>query len=172
MNREFSAAQDMLESLINKRTQFDDDPGLGGYRAGKLLTYWLLGKEDLLQPTLEEVQAHFEASRTREIAKDQPGLWQDLALYETLRGNKEEAMRYLRQWHRDSVEDGTEQIGSWGITCQTLALAMAVPEAVECLRTGFEQPTWIFPFLEPHLPYYDLIRDSPEFHALMAEIEI
>lgn len=120
---------------------------------------------------MEDVRVHFEVSRTWELAEDQPGLLQDLALYETLLGNKEEAIRYLRQWRRDSVEDATEHISAWGITCRTLAIAVAVPEAVECLRTGFEQPTWIFPLLEPRLPYYDPVRDSPEFEALVAEIE-
>ena len=80
-------------------------------------------------------------------------------------------MRYLRQWRRDSVKDATEHISTWGITCQNLAIAVAAPEAVECLRTGFEQTTWIFPFLEPPLPYYDPVRDSPEFEAMVAEIE-
>jgi len=168
MGGEFLAAEEMLDLLLTERSA--SSPGLGGYRAGKLITYWFLGKQDLLQQTMDEVQVHFEASGTREAASGEPSLFQELALFEVMQGNKEMAKQHLRQWRRESLKDRTERLSGWGVSCQILAIAQAVPEAVECLQTGFEQPTWIFPFLEPFLPYYDLIRDTPEFQALMVEV--
>ncbi len=38
-------------------------------------------------------------------------------------------------------------------------------------RTGQKLPSFVVPFIEPYMPYYDPIRESPEFAELMAEIE-
>lgn len=40
------------------------------------------------------------------------------------------------------------------------------------MRSALEEPTRFMPFLDPYLPYYDPIRDTPAFQALMAEMAI
>jgi len=56
-------------------------------------------------------------------------------------------------------------------SCAMLAMAAAATEAVECLREAFEEPSYATPFIDPFYPYYDSIRDDPEFVELIAEIE-
>jgi TolB-like protein len=166
--RDFRAAEQRLESLI--RTDLEPLPGLGGYRAAKILTYRFLNEDVLFQQAMKEVGEHFDASETRETAQDEPGLILDLALYEGFLGKKEEAIRLVRLWHRTAVKDATQYSTQWSISCQILGMVGAAPEAVECIRSGLVQPSYVFPFLEPHLPFYDPIRQSPEFRALLTEL--
>jgi hypothetical protein len=42
--------------------------------------------------------------------------------------------------------------------------------AVACIRNGLEEPSSIIPFIEPHLPFYDPVRDEPAFVELLEEI--
>jgi hypothetical protein len=42
---------------------------------------------------------------------------------------------------------------------------------VECIRAGVEAPSYVMPFIEPYLPYYDSMRNEPAFLALPAEIQ-
>ena len=60
---------------------------------------------------------------------------------------------------------------SWDWVCQTLGMAGAAALAVECIRTGLAEPSWVMPFFEPYLPYYDPIRDGPLFVELLADLE-
>jgi len=50
-------------------------------------------------------------------------------------------------------------------------MAGASAAAVECIRESLDEASLVFPFLEPHLPYYDSIRDEPKFIELLAEID-
>jgi hypothetical protein len=50
----------------------------------------------------------------------------------------------------------------------TAGLAAAT---VECFRAAFDEPSYVLPFLEPFMPFYDAIRHDPEFVELMAEID-
>lgn len=167
--RDYQAAEAMLEQMY--KPDREDIPGFNGYRVAKILTYRLLDEAALFQQAMEDAGKHFESSQTWELASEEASINHDLALFEGLRGNKEEAIRYIRQWGQLAVKDATEHAIGWNISCQTLAISDAAEEAVECLRTGFTQPSWTWPFLEPHLPWYDSIRDTPEFVALVADIE-
>jgi TolB-like protein len=168
-SRDFRAAEALIEPI--RRPDFEEFPGLGGYRAAKILTYRLLNEEALFQQAMEEIRQHFEASRTLDFAGKEAWTNLDLALIEGFRGNRDEALRYVRQWQRLAVSDATGYSMGWQQSCQTLAMSGIASEAVDCLRTGFEQPSSVFPFLEPHLPWYDPIRESPDFKVLVAEIE-
>jgi len=50
-------------------------------------------------------------------------------------------------------------------------MAAATTAAVQCIRTGLLEPSLVMPFMEPYLPYYDSIREHPEFVSLLAEIQ-
>jgi hypothetical protein len=47
----------------------------------------------------------------------------------------------------------------------------ATTAAVNCIRLGISEPSYIFPFQEVQAPFYDSIRDEPEFVELISEIE-
>jgi hypothetical protein len=44
-------------------------------------------------------------------------------------------------------------------------------EAVACLRRGFDEPSQMVPWMAPFQPEYDLIRETPAFQALLAELQ-
>jgi hypothetical protein len=49
-------------------------------------------------------------------------------------------------------------------------MASASSAAVECIRSGLAEPSLVMPFVEPFLPYYDSIRNEPEFVDLLTEL--
>jgi hypothetical protein len=55
-------------------------------------------------------------------------------------------------------------------SCRVLGMAGATAAAVECIRTGLVEPSYVMPFMEPFLPYYDSIRDEPEFVEMLADL--
>jgi hypothetical protein len=55
--------------------------------------------------------------------------------------------------------------------CRVLGMIAATQAAVKCIRDGLNEPSHVTPFLEPYLPFYDLIRDQPEFIEMLAEID-
>ncbi len=80
-------------------------------------------------------------------------------------------LQSIRRWERDAREDLAYFISFKSHSCQILAVAGAVIEAVRCLREGGTEPSRLIPFVEPYLPFYDSIRDEPEFIELLAEID-
>jgi len=42
---------------------------------------------------------------------------------------------------------------------------------VKCIRDGLEQASLMAPFLEPYLPFYDLIRNEPEFIEMLTDVD-
>ena len=48
-------------------------------------------------------------------------------------------------------------------------MAGATAEAVRCIREAIAEASELRPFVEPFSPYYDSIRNEPEFVELLAE---
>lgn len=46
----------------------------------------------------------------------------------------------------------------------------AAEAAVRCIRQDLEHPSGIMPFVEPHLPFYDPIRNEPVCVELVEEL--
>ena len=42
---------------------------------------------------------------------------------------------------------------------------------VECIQSSLTEPSYEIPFIEPYLPYYDSIREEPEFVEFLAELD-
>lgn len=169
--RDFEAARAMVDELHDPRAE--NWPIIGPLRTGKLLTAWFTGDEHSLAEALEDTYAHFEASQTEAQAADTKSLYLELALPAALEGDVETAVRQVNKWFREAEEaDATSYIASFPNACRTLAIAGAVRETVDCLRRGATEPSWVIPFIEPHLPYYDRVRESPEFQALLATIGV
>ncbi len=92
------------------------------------------------------------------------------AMVAALQGDADETARLIRKWEITGALDWAERVGMRGIVCKILGMGGAAEKAVECIRTGLEEPSDIMPFLETHLPQYDPIRETPEFQALITEI--
>lgn len=95
-----------------------------------------------------------------------------MALVAAAAGEREETGRLIQRWHREAAADQVEIMNGRQYACETLGMAAAAAAAVECIRDSLANPSNVFPFLEPLLPYYDPIREEPEFIELLAELGI
>jgi TolB-like protein len=172
--RNYAAAEQLFDELRREETErYSDYPGVGPWRAGKMITYMFLGEDSLLEEAIRETRAHLEQSRTAEQAENTPSLYSDLALVAALEGDGEETARLTRKWRRGVAESGdaTELLMGLEFACRGLGIAGAAAEAVDCIREALAQPSTVHAFLEPLLPFYDSIRDTPEFQVLLSELD-
>lgn len=167
--RDFGAAAAILDTL--KHPKYDELPGLSTWRAAKLITHWFLQDDELFLQARAEALQHLEDSDSEEQASEHPSLNLDLALIPALEGDTGAVSRLLRQWLRN-MTDATEKAYSFGQVCQTYGMAGATKEAVDCIRNGLTEPSSMRPWIDPHLPFYDTVRNTPEFQVLMAELEM
>jgi TolB-like protein len=68
------------------------------------------------------------------------------------------------------ADDIASEVGERRELCAFLALTGDAEATVRCLRAGLTRPSRVMHFLEPLLPYYDRVRESPEFQVLLAEL--
>jgi hypothetical protein len=87
-------------------------------------------------------------------------------------GGSEEAEMLVRRWTREAADDWASRIPYREVACQLLGMAGVAAAAGECIRAGLAEPSYVMPFLEPLLPYYDSVRDSPEFIELLAGLGV
>ncbi|GAB5413539.1 MAG: hypothetical protein Cons2KO_11420 [Congregibacter sp.] len=82
-----------------------------------------------------------------------------------------ERIRELAVEFRAAIDDDLAQkVGQMETYCMGLGIAGEASLAVDCLREGIEDPSYVRPFLDPLLPFYDPIRETPEFKTLMDEL--
>lgn len=130
-------------------------------------TYWKLGDTDKLAASVETLQ-QFQQS----MADDSEESWRkllDQGLIEAATGNNSAAIESVTRWLGHASND--PGISGRDRACQTLGMSGAASEAVNCLRDALLRPSGVDPFFDPYLPDYDGIRESPEFVALLSEIE-
>ena len=100
-----------------------------------------------------------------------PEFIQDLAMLAAFGGDQAEAVALLKRWEAVSKEDWTQRISFREMVCGIYGMMAMPAEAVACLRMGFKEPSLAVPWMTPYSPEYDAVRESPEFRALIAEIE-
>jgi len=172
-NRDFAAAEAMLPAL--EAVRFDEKGFfIGGYfryEVVQIITYWFLQSGDRLDELLNQAGARI--AEGRRSADDRLGQSQDLekALLAAAAGDSAEAERLVRNWRRAATKDLAERGNLLHYACRILGMAEAAAAAVECIREGLEEPSYVTPFIEPFLPYYDAIRDEPVFQQLLADIQ-
>lgn len=110
-----------------------------------------------------------ESLATAEIGESTDPI--DGAMFRLLEGDLEEAKADVIQFLRQAGQSPTAMFFVRQAACQTLGLTQAVQETVRCLRDGLSSPSGMRPYLEPRLPYYDAVRSSPEFQALLDELQ-
>jgi hypothetical protein len=168
--RDFAAAASVIAALpepdmsgeVAKSSFFDKRPP-------QMLIYWFLGDEDRLNEIATETQQYLDRLRSSsgigEMAFDSVA-----ALVAAVLGDSEESKRLVRSYLRASEQDWTARALFLHGECATLGIAGAADAAVDCLRTGLEEPSFVLPFRDPYLPYYDGIRNDPAFVELLAEL--
>jgi len=124
--------------------------------------YWLTGDQRGLAEMLPLARAEWAAS-------ERPGLMPLLgeAFLMVMAGEADQGRRAVRRWLRESDSDPADRAGYFYFACDILGMAGAAEEAVACLRAGLAEPSLVTPFVDPQLPFYDGIRDSPEFERLL-----
>jgi tetratricopeptide (TPR) repeat protein len=133
---------------------------------------WAMGDGLRLQAVVTEAQERFER-----MAADQPDLvsktifLQDLAQLALFRGDEAEALAMLQRWEVASLADWTHRMQFREMVCGLYGIMERRSEAVDCLRRGFEEPSQMIPWVTPYQPEYDPIRETPEFKALLTELE-
>lgn len=137
----------------------------------RIITYGFLDTRQRLGPLLEQARAKRTADRVTDASRFEPNRHLELAFITAAEGNTEETERLIRTWLREAAGDLAELATQRHYACRALGLAAASSAAVECIRSGLAEPSFVMPFIEPLLPYYDTIRNQPEFAGLLAEIQ-
>jgi TolB-like protein len=167
--RDYAAAEATLDQL---RPRGEDwSPGLPYQKALRILTYYFQGRNDELPEHIADARAYLARGWDENGEPVHFDMYFERAFLAAVEGDTDEAVRSIRRWEPEAVEDLAGYILFKNQTCQILAMAGAAREAVRCIREGIAEPSNLIPFVEPFLPFYDLIRDEPEFVELLAEID-
>jgi len=94
-----------------------------------------------------------------------------LALVRAVQGDQQATLKVYRRWKDLSAADPTHGLLDGVAMCWTLGIAGATTEATKCLRTYFVKPSNAMPFMDPYLPFFDSMRDDPQFLELMSDVE-
>lgn len=114
---------------------------------------------------------HVEAERHAEFGAYGGSAYLAMGLVAAAEGDAPAAERLVRAWFREANKDLAELVIQRHYACRALGMAAAVAATVECLRSALAEPSQAIHFIEPFLPYYDSIRDDPQFVVLLAEVE-
>lgn len=169
-NRDFELALSLVEEIQNP-PGWEQMP-LNAQGVFGMLTLWAMGDDLRLQSVVAEAQSRMEtiAADNPQIVADDRFL-QDTALLAFFRGDQSEAIALLERWERVTLNDWAQRIEFREAVCGSYGIMAMATEAVACLRRGFEEPSRLIPWMTPYMPEYDPVRESPEFQALLAELE-
>lgn len=136
----------------------------------QIVTSWFMQRSDRLAVLLSEARTNLEKSRKSggdRLYRSDLGL----ALVAAAEGKNDEAEQLIRRWRRGAATDMADLIFYRHYSCRVLGMARATAAAVECIRVSLAEPSFVMPFMEPSLPYYDSIRDEPAFTDLLADLD-
>jgi len=165
--RDFEAAvQSHADELQDSIDEADEIP------ITMVFSWWLAGKEKQLAEQLPGFRTLLENERDESGRFDDPYKNLVFAAISAIEGDRDETKRQIRQYFDVARADAVILAWSLQQACRILAIAELAAEAVDCIREGLEKPSSIHSFMEPHMPFYDPIRDAPEFIELLAELEL
>ena len=168
-NRDFEQAAELVSALEAERS--DKGVYLSDQDIANLQLWSLTGNESKLLEPVSELRSFLDQSRDKNGEFINGGTNLQWALLAAIEGDQAETIRSVRRAIRSAAGDVTHMSAEIASACQILAIVSATQEAVECLRGALTSPSVAFLFLEPHLPYYDSIRNEPEFIELLAGFE-
>jgi len=172
-NRDFVAAEELTRSMLTKQSASKNyDGDLSDKQFTQIVTYWFLNQDDALNAVKVAAREHLEKSRNADGEFRNRITYALMALLTATEGKTEETERLIRRWRREAANDKTEVAAVLPEACRILGIAHATTSAVECIQTGLAEPSGVIPFIDPHLPYYDSMRDEPEFVELLTEIDV
>ncbi len=174
-DRQFDAADELFTSLdFTPLDQFNNPPGvISEQLAYAIFSAWHSQDSERISSVSE---------RGWEIVNGQPARREDgdvnyqlpydldRVLVNGLNGNAERTEQLVQNIMRDAANDATLVWSLRPRLCHALGMSGAKAATLSCLRAALTRPSMAVNYLEPLLPYYDSIRQSPEFVELMAEI--
>lgn len=137
--------------------------------ATALATAWLQRDGERLDALAAQAEPYIDAYRA-EHGDDAGRAILGTAYLAAMGGDAEATERLLRRWNRTAGRDLAERIGQLDTICQMYGISGAAEAAVDCLRNGLEQPSYISPYMDVLWPFYDPVRDTPVFEALVTEL--
>jgi TolB-like protein len=169
---DYRGAEDLLSSM--QRADLADNfwaiAGLTSVELPRIVTYRFLDANDRLGQRVAEVRTRLEQNRDAGQRMFEVNQNLAMAVVTAAEGNTDETRRFSRIWLREAPADQAELARRRQIACRALGMAGATADAVGCIRSGLAEPSLVMPFIEPYLPYYDSVRDDPEFAALLNEL--
>jgi TolB-like protein/tetratricopeptide (TPR) repeat protein len=171
-NRDYSAAEQVASAMKEQvRPSEDYMSRISQKNWNLIVTYWFMQRNNRLEDLLNDARSTLNENPDSVSDYIQATMGFDLALVAAVEGNGEETEQLIRRWRRETTKDYfTELAFNLHISCRILGIAKATAAAVECIRTGLAQPSYVIPFVEPFLPYYDSMRDEPAFVDLLTEL--
>lgn len=170
-NRDFRSA----ESLLSDLPETDFNPAalsiFDQSVSAQAITYWFQGQNDQLADVLSQMQLIIDQGLGSDGDPSSYRTNLSMALVAAAEGDTKQAERLVRRWRRGAAEDFTELTNNRHLSCRILGMSGAIQAAVDCIRAGLQEPSLVMPFMEPFLPYYDTMRQSPEFVELLAELD-
>jgi TolB-like protein/DNA-binding winged helix-turn-helix (wHTH) protein len=163
-NRDYQRAMDSLD-------QANDEAEVSDFDRRQIFTYWLMQDDRLLADKLTEWQG--------QLARDhgESGRYQfstpyiGAAMLAGVQGNANQAASLIERWDRYTPVDWAERVATRHDACRVLGMVAATQAAVQCIRDGLAEPSMVIPFVEPYLPFYDPVREDPEFIEMLDAID-
>jgi hypothetical protein len=139
--------------------------------AYQIQVHWLLRQDEELADVLVAAREAIDEFPTPDGVAFDYVMNLDMALVTAAEGKTEETERRIWRLLNGAEKDLAARVLYLHEACWRLGMAGAAEAAVNCIRTGLGEPSYVMPFLEPYLPYYDAIREDPAFVALLAELD-
>jgi TolB-like protein len=168
LNRDYNYAVGMISDI--GQLELVDRDSLGTEMMRGLAAYWLLNDQEQLARFISVSNARIVRNKGDNDEYQTIRAYLEIAYLRAIEGKTEESTLHLERWMELASNDYTEHFVYWDLACKTLGINNAVSEAVACIRNGLNEPSFVFPLIEPYLPFYDAMRNEPEFKALLSDI--
>jgi hypothetical protein len=166
-NRDYSAALDSLDSEVYRY----EGSALMESDFRKIFSYWLMEDREQLAKGLPVWQRQLEEDRDGSGNFKRPRSYIGAAMLAGIRGDVVDAERLIQRWHYLDPIDWAHRVHFRDEACRVLGMIGAADAAVKCIRDGLEEPSYIAPFFEPYLPFYDSVRNEPVFVEMLEDID-
>lgn len=168
LRRDYEAALEVARGVTDP-PHWPDMPWTGSAQFQAIVA-WATRDETSLRALIDEAR-----NRAKQLSQADPYLADSyyyrraLAFTDALEGRLAETVRAVSALEQESRRDLAMRMGDLSMLCGLYAMVGHAGEATACLRMALTEPSQVEPFLEPSLPIYDPVRESPEFQALLAE---
>ncbi|WP_162846027.1 winged helix-turn-helix domain-containing tetratricopeptide repeat protein [Seongchinamella sediminis] len=136
-----------------------------------LYTVWLTGDSTALTHRLPDWKQQLATSLETVKPYHRSPLYLSLALIAIAERDAAAARQWIQRWEHNTPVDRAERMNRRHDACRVLGMAADAAAAAQCIGVGLAEASLVMPFMEPWLPFYDSVRQSPEFAALLAQLE-